>query len=78
VCLFVVYLFSGYLTIPTASVVQWSEFLATDPEVLGPIPGASRCSEKQRVLERGPLSLVRTTEEVLGRNSSGSGHENGD
>jgi hypothetical protein len=27
-------------------------------------------------LERGPLSLVRTTEEILGRNSSGSGQEN--
>jgi hypothetical protein len=29
-------------------------------------------------LERGPLSLVRTTEELLGRKSSGSGHENRD
>jgi hypothetical protein len=29
-------------------------------------------------LERGPLSLVRTTEEQLGRNSSGSGLENRD
>jgi hypothetical protein len=29
-------------------------------------------------LERGPLSLVRTTEELLGRNSSGSGLENQD
>jgi hypothetical protein len=28
------------------------------------------------VLERGPLSLVSTTEELLGRNSSGSGLEN--
>jgi hypothetical protein len=25
----------------------WSEFLATDPEVLGSIPGASRFSERQ-------------------------------
>jgi hypothetical protein len=32
----------------TASVVKWSEFLATDPEVLGSIHGASRFSEKQR------------------------------
>jgi hypothetical protein len=32
---------------------SWSEFLATDPEV--PSSG----------LERGPLSLVRTTEELL-------------
>jgi hypothetical protein len=29
-----------------ASVVQWSEFLATDPEVAGSIPGATRFSEK--------------------------------
>jgi hypothetical protein len=29
-------------------------------------------------LERGPLSLVRITEELLGRNSSGSGQENRD
>jgi hypothetical protein len=29
-------------------------------------------------LERGPLSLVRTTEELLGRKSSGSGLENRD
>jgi hypothetical protein len=29
-------------------------------------------------LERGPLSLVRTTEELLGRNSSGTGQENRD
>jgi hypothetical protein len=27
-------------------VVFWSEFLATDPEVPGPIPGATRFSEK--------------------------------
>jgi hypothetical protein len=33
----------------TASVVYWSEFLATDPEVLGSIPGASRFPEKQQV-----------------------------
>jgi hypothetical protein len=29
-------------------------------------------------LERGPLSLVRTTEELLGRKSSGFGLENRD
>jgi len=29
----------------TASVVQWSEFLATDTEVPGSIPGATRFSE---------------------------------
>jgi hypothetical protein len=33
----------------TASVVYWSEILATDTEVLGSIPGASRFSEKQRI-----------------------------
>jgi hypothetical protein len=33
----------------TASVVLWSEFLATDPEVPGSIPGASRFSERQWV-----------------------------
>jgi hypothetical protein len=32
-----------------ASVVQCSEFLATDPEVLGSIPGASKFYEKQWV-----------------------------
>jgi hypothetical protein len=30
-------------------VVYWSEFLATDPEIPGSIPGASRFSEKQQV-----------------------------
>jgi hypothetical protein len=30
----------------TAIVVQWSEFLATVPEVLDSIPGATRFSEK--------------------------------
>jgi hypothetical protein len=29
-----------------ASMVQWSELLATDPEVPGSIPGATRISEK--------------------------------
>ena len=33
----------------TASVVQWSEFLATDTEVPGSIPGATRFSEQQWV-----------------------------
>jgi hypothetical protein len=44
-------------------VVYWSEFLATDPEVLGSIPGATRFSEVVG-LERGLLSLVSTTEEL--------------
>jgi hypothetical protein len=30
----------------TASVVEWSEFLATDPEDPVSIPGATRFSEK--------------------------------
>jgi hypothetical protein len=30
----------------TASVVWWSEFLATDPDVPGSIPGDTRFSEK--------------------------------
>jgi hypothetical protein len=32
-----------------ASVVYWSEFLTTEPEVPGSIHGASRFFEKQRV-----------------------------
>jgi hypothetical protein len=46
--------------------------LATDPEVPGSIHG----HYKKKIvvgLERGPLSLVSTNEELLGRNSSGSG-----
>jgi hypothetical protein len=42
---------------------QVSEFLATDTEVPGSFPGATRFSEK--CLERGPLSFVRMTEEAL-------------
>jgi hypothetical protein len=50
----------------TASVVQWSEFLATDPEARVPLPALPE--EKKVVgLERGPLSLVSTTEELLDR-----------
>jgi hypothetical protein len=30
----------------TASVIYWSEFLATDPEVPGLVPGATKFSEK--------------------------------
>jgi hypothetical protein len=56
---------------------MWSEFLATDPEVPGSIPGPTRFSEK-RGLERGPLSLVRTIEELHERKGSGSGLENRD
>jgi hypothetical protein len=48
------------------------EFLATDPEVrvrFQAVPGVLRS------LERGPLSLVNTIEELLGRKRSGSGLE---
>jgi hypothetical protein len=50
----------------TASVVEWSEFLATDhPEARVRFPALP---EKKVVgLERGPLSLVSTTEELLNR-----------
>jgi hypothetical protein len=34
-----------YMTSKTASVVYWSEFLATDPEDPRSIPGATRFSE---------------------------------
>jgi hypothetical protein len=46
-------------------VVQWSEFLATDPEARVRFPALP---EKKVVgLERGPLSLVSITEELLDR-----------
>jgi hypothetical protein len=51
-----------------ASIVQWSEVLATDPEArvrFGEVVG----------LERGPLSLARTIEELFGRKGSGFGLE---
>jgi hypothetical protein len=62
----------SYINIPTASVVQWSEFLATDPEARVRFPALSDFPEKKRRkivvgLERGPLSLVSTTEELLHR-----------
>jgi hypothetical protein len=50
--------------IVSASVVWWAEFLATDPEVLVRfplLPGFLRSSG----LERCPVSLVSTTEELL-------------
>jgi hypothetical protein len=49
----------------TASVVEWSEFLATDPEARVPFPALPE--KKVLGLERGPLSLVSTTEELLDR-----------
>jgi hypothetical protein len=46
-------------------VVQWSEFLATDPEARVRFPALTK--KKVVGLERGPLSLVSTTEELLDR-----------
>jgi hypothetical protein len=48
----------------TACVVWWSEFLATDPEARVRFPALQK---KVTGLERGPLSLVSTTEELLDR-----------
>jgi hypothetical protein len=54
-----------------ASVVQWSEFLATDPEARVRFPALPDFMGKKKKmvvgLERGPLSLVSTTEELLDR-----------
>jgi hypothetical protein len=60
----------------TASVIYWSEVLATDPEIRD-----SWCYQIFLVvvgLERGTLSIMITSEELLGRKSSGSGLENRD
>jgi hypothetical protein len=46
-------------------VVKWSEFLATDPEARVRFPALPEI--KVVALERGPLSLVSTTEELLDR-----------
>jgi hypothetical protein len=54
-------------------VVQWSEFLATDPEARVRFPALLdflREKKKRKTvvgLERGPLSLVIATEELLDR-----------
>jgi hypothetical protein len=48
----------------TASVVQWSEFLATDPEARVRFPALPK---KVVGLERGPLSLMSTIVELLDR-----------
>jgi hypothetical protein len=53
----------------------WSEFLATDPDVPGSIPGATTFFWEVVGLERSPFSLVTTIEEPLERKSSGSGLE---
>jgi hypothetical protein len=61
----------------TVSVVWWSEFLATDPEARVRFPALPDFlrGEKKRGklvvgLERGPLSLVSTTEELLDRKAA--------
>jgi hypothetical protein len=46
ICFMVCSLVSARGKYLTTSVVYWSEFLATDPEVPGSIPGATRFSEK--------------------------------
>jgi hypothetical protein len=53
-------------------VVRVSGYKSRDP---GSIPSATRFSWEVLSLERGPLSLVSTTEELLGRKSSVSGLE---
>jgi hypothetical protein len=58
-----------------AYVVQWSEFLATDPEVPSTILGGYQIFREVVGVERGALSLVTTTEELLERKSSGPGLE---
>jgi hypothetical protein len=57
-----------YAETSTASVVEWSEFLTTDAGVPGFIP--EHYKKKVVGLERGPLSLVSTTEELLDRKVS--------
>jgi hypothetical protein len=57
----------------TASVVYWSEFLATDPVVTGLIPGRYQIFCDVVGLKRGPLSHVSIPEELLEWKSSGSG-----
>jgi hypothetical protein len=52
----------------------WSSFLSTDPEVRVRFPALPDFL-KSRGLERGPLSLVSTIEELLGRKISISGLE---
>jgi hypothetical protein len=66
-------LYEYLISCVTASLVLWSEFLATDPEIwvrFSELPGFVRSSGS----ERGPLSLVSTTEEIR-RKSSRSGLE---
>jgi hypothetical protein len=50
----------------------WSKFLATDPEIPGPVPGTTRFFWKVVGLKRSPSILVSITEELLEWKSSGS------
>jgi hypothetical protein len=59
------YIYNLYVKQWTASVVYWPEFLATDPEARVRFPALPE--KKVMDLERGPLSLVTTTEELLDR-----------
>jgi hypothetical protein len=59
----------------TASVVEWPEFLATAPEVRV-YSWRYQIFREVVGVERGPLSLVSTIEELLRRKSSGYGREN--
>jgi hypothetical protein len=56
---YIIFIHIGY----RETVVWWSEYLATDPEARVRFPALQE--KKVVVLERGPLSLVSTTEELL-------------
>jgi hypothetical protein len=60
-----VYFYRTVTVKSTASVVWWSDFLATDPEARVRFPALP--GKRVVGLERGPLSLVGTTEELLDR-----------
>jgi hypothetical protein len=55
--------YKPHITLKTASVVKWSEFLATDPEARVRFPALPQ--KKVVGLERGLLILGSTTEELL-------------
>jgi photosystem II stability/assembly factor-like uncharacterized protein len=59
--------FSVIFQIIVICVVQWSDFLAADPEVPSSIPGAARFSELQWVWNGVHSALVRIKEELLER-----------
>jgi hypothetical protein len=69
---------TAILVYDTVQTRRWSEFLATDPQVPGFDSRRYQTFWELVGVERGPLSLVSTTEEPLGRKSSGSGLENRD